>query len=275
MLLYMAPGDMYFIEHLNELRIRFIRVVAFAIAVVIISSVFGIHIITINNFSFYFLYPSVYNNISSQTIFFLSHNLLPHGVKLIQTAPGQALFAQIYIAFLLSITCTVPLIVKELIGFISPAISNRSKKITYLHYILPITILFLAGIIFSFLVAIPIMLTFLYQYGQSLGILSFLTINEFINFVLQFFIAFGISFQLPLVMYVLSSTGLIDNRFWIKNFKYALILIIIFGAFITPDGSGITMWFISIPMILLYVLGILSLKIKSDKEKKTLNNKQY
>jgi sec-independent protein translocase protein TatC len=67
-------------------------------------------------------------------------------------------------------------------------------------------------------------------------------------------------------MYILSLTGLIDNRFWIKNFKYALILIIIFGAFITPDGSGLTMWFVSIPMILLYTIGILAIKINSHKE---------
>ena len=112
------------------------------------------------------------------------------------------------------------------------------------------------------------MLTFLYQYGQSLGILSFLSINEFIGFVLQFFIAFGVSFQLPLIMYILSLTGLLDNRFWIKNFKYALILIVIFGAFITPDGSGLTMWFISIPMLFLYLLGILLIKLKVRKDKK-------
>ena len=264
----MAPGDMFFIEHLNELRIRFLRIVAFAIAIVIFSSVFGVHLITLNNFSFYFIYPSVYNNISSQTILFLSHSLLPQGVKLIQTAPGQSLFAQIYVSFLLSITFTIPIIVKELFGFVSPAISYQSRKFTYLNYVLPITILFSAGIIFSFLIAIPIILTFLYQYGQSLGILSFLTINEFINFVLQFFIAFGISFQLPLIMYILSLTGLVNNTFWIKNFKFAIILIVLFGAFITPDGSGVTMWFISIPMLMLYIIGIVSIKIKFRKENK-------
>ena len=67
-------------------------------------------------------------------------------------------------------------------------------------------------------------------------------------------------------MYVLSLTGLIDNRFWLKNFRYALIFIVIFGAVITPDGSGLTMWFVSIPMLLLYFLGILIIKIKIPKE---------
>jgi sec-independent protein translocase protein TatC len=264
----MAPGDMFFIDHLNELRIRFLRIIVFAISIVIFSSVFGIQLITINNYTFYFIYPAIYNNIASQIILFLSHNLVPSGVKLIQTAPGQSLFAQIYVSILLSITCTIPMIVNEIFGFVSPAISTGTKKTSLFKFIFPVTFLFVGGITFSFLIAIPIMLTFLYQYGQSLGILSFLSINEFISFVLQFFIAFGVSFQLPLIMYILSLTGLLDNKFWIKNFKYALILIVIFGAFITPDGSGLTMWFISIPMLLLYFLGILLIKLKVRKDKK-------
>jgi sec-independent protein translocase protein TatC len=264
----MAPGDMFFIDHLNELRIRFLRIIVFAISIVIFSSVFGIQLITVNNYTFYFIYPAIYNNIASQIILFLSHNLVPSGVKLIQTAPGQSLFAQIYVSILLSITCSIPMIVNEIFGFVSPAISTGTKKTSLFKFIFPVTFLFVGGITFSFLIAIPIMLTFLYQYGQSLGILSFLSINEFISFVLQFFIAFGVSFQLPLIMYILSLTGLLDNRFWIKNFKYALILIVIFGAFITPDGSGLTMWFISIPMLFLYLLGILLIKLKVRKDKK-------
>lgn len=269
----MAPGEMFFIEHLNELRIRFLRIIIFAISIVVFSSVFGIQLISINNYSFYFFYPAVYNNIASQVTFFLSINLLPEGVKLIQTAPGQSLFAQISVSILIGITSTIPIIVKEVFGFISPAISKKTKTKTFLKFIVPTTFLFLMGIIFSFFIAIPLILTFLYQYGQSLGILSFLSINEFVSFVLQFFIAFGISFQLPLIMFILSLTGLIGNRFWIKNFRYALIAIVIFGAVITPDGSGLTMWFISIPMLLLYFFGIILIKIKTTKDKKIIQNK--
>jgi sec-independent protein translocase protein TatC len=117
---------------------------------------------------------------------------------------------------------------------------------------------------FSFYLAIPITLTFLYEYGQTIGVLTFLNISDFINFVLQFFIAFGISFQLPLVMFMLTASGLVSIQFWIKNFKYALLIIILFGAIITPDGSGITMWFISIPMLLLYAIDIAIVKLKES-----------
>lgn len=263
----MAPGEMYFTDHLNELRIRFLRIIVFAISIVLFCSIFGIQLVTVNNHSFYFFYPVVYNNIASQITLFLSNNLLPEGVKLIQTSPGQSLFATITVSILLGITGTIPIIVREIFGFISPAISKKTKGKTLLKFIVPITTLFLTGIFFSFFVAIPVILTFLYQYGQSLGILSFLSINEFVSFVLQFFIAFGVTFQLPLIMYIISLTGLISTGFWLKNFRYALIAIVLFGAVITPDGSGLTMWFISIPMILLYLLGILVIKANISKDK--------
>ena len=135
----MAPGDMFFIDHLNELRIRFLRIIVFAISIVIFSSVFGIQLITVNNYTFYFIYPAIYNNIASQIILFLSHNLVPSGVKLIQTAPGQSLFAQIYVSILLSITCSIPMIVNEIFGFVSPAISTGTKKTSLFKFIFPVT----------------------------------------------------------------------------------------------------------------------------------------
>lgn len=258
----MAPGDMLLIDHLKELRNRFLRVVIITIAIMIFCTVFGIQLVTISGYTFYFVVPTVYNNIASQVTLFLSENLVPSEVELIQTAPGQSLYAQLYVAVLISISGAIPLIVREIVAFVSPALSTTNKQKTLISAILPIFVLFVCGILFSFYLAIPITLTFLYQYGQSIGVLTFLNISDFINFVLQFFIAFGISFQLPLIMFFISFTGVVGLDFWIKNFKYALLIIIIFGAVITPDGSGITMWFISGPMLLLYLLGVIFIKLK-------------
>lgn len=253
---------MLFIDHLKELRNRFLKIIVITIAIMVVCTVFGVHMVTVSGLSFYFLVPTVYNNIASQVTLFLSDNLVPSQVELIQTAPGQALYAQIYVAILLSISCAVPLIAREILAFISPAMSMTSKRKAILTIILPTAALFFAGVLFSFYLAIPITLTFLYQYGQSIGVLTFLNISDFINFILQFFIAFGISFQLPLIMFFLSFSGLVGLKFWIKNFKFALLIIIIFGAIITPDGSGITMWFISVPMLALYLIGILLIRVR-------------
>jgi sec-independent protein translocase protein TatC len=129
--------------------------------------------------------------------------------------------------------------------------------------LIPTLGLFLIGIIFSYLLIIPFTLDLLYKYGESIGVETFLNINDFITFVLQFLIGFGISFELPLLMYIISLSKVIDYDFWKKNFRYSIILIVVFGAIITPDGSGITMWLIAGPMILLYLIGIILVQAKT------------
>jgi sec-independent protein translocase protein TatC len=132
--------------------------------------------------------------------------------------------------------------------------------------LIPTLGLFIIGIIFSFLLVIPFTLDFLYKYGESIGVETFLNINDFITFVLQFLIGFGISFELPLLMYIISLSKIIDYDFWRKNFRYSIIIIVVFGAIITPDGSGVTMWLIAGPMILLYLTGIFLIQTKITKK---------
>src|SRR5262249_54489107 len=101
---------------------------------------------------------------------------------------------------------------------------------------------------------------FLYKYGQAIGVETFFNVNDFISFVLQFFLGFGIAFELPIIMYAFTLTGMVDASFWKKKFRYAVIILVIFGAIITPDGSGITMWFVAGPMIGLYLLAIVMIQ---------------
>jgi sec-independent protein translocase protein TatC len=70
---------------------------------------------------------------------------------------------------------------------------------------------------------IPFTLNFLYSYGESIGAETFLTVNDFITFVLQFVLGFGIAFQLPIIRCVLSLSGSTDSKFWQKNFRYTII----------------------------------------------------
>jgi sec-independent protein translocase protein TatC len=90
-------GEMPIQGHLNELRSRMIKVVAALIIVIAISSTFGIHSIEFNDYTIYYLFPDPLHNISVQLTEFMRDTLLPEDVQLIQTAPGQAFFAQIYV----------------------------------------------------------------------------------------------------------------------------------------------------------------------------------
>jgi sec-independent protein translocase protein TatC len=163
----------------------------------------------------------------------------------------------------------MPIIAKEIFGFISPAIENKTK-IGILNIFLPTIFLFIIGIIFSYILVIPFVLDFLYNYGQAIGVETFLNIDNFISFVLQFFLGFGIAFELPMVMYAIALTGTVDAVFWRNNFRYAIIVFVIFGALITPDGSGITMWFVTLPMLLLYVIGMVVIERKEKENLESL-----
>jgi sec-independent protein translocase protein TatC len=304
-------------EHIDELRVRIIRVVICIAIITIFSMSFSIQSAVIpvaipfhnegqvGYVKIYYPYPEPFNNIAIQLTSFMRDTLLPPEVKFIQTAPGQVFFGSIYISLLIGLICSLPIVIKEILGFVSPAFNqirrgktgemnvnvpgkandgnydgdgdypnnnlretkkgrNKSSsafsKINIIKVILPMLLLFIFGVVFSYLLVIPFTLNFLYSYGESLGAEAFLTVNDFITFVLQFILGFGIAFQLPVIMYVLSLSGLTNSKFWQKNFRYAIIIITIFGAVITPDGSGVTMWFVALPMIALYALGIIAIR---------------
>jgi len=274
----MSAGMMSIHEHIDELRSRILRIIVCVVILTIFSMSFGIKPFVLhysdnddnnnsnnNILQLYYPYPDPFNNVAIQLTSYMQKTLLPSEVKLIQTAPGQAFFAQVYVSLLIGIICSMPIIVKEIFGFISPAIGKQTKKIGIFNVFLPTISLFITGIVFSYILVIPFTLNFLYKYGQAIGVETFLNINDFISFVLQFFLGFGIAFELPIVIYAISLTGLVDPRFWRKNFRYAAFILVIFGAIITPDGSGVTMWFVAGPMITLYLIGMISIERRAKR----------
>jgi sec-independent protein translocase protein TatC len=298
----MSSSRMSIAEHFDELRIRMVHIVICIAIITIFSMSFSIKstILPISvpaqdggpqeYFKVYYPYPDPLNNVALQLTSFMKDTLLPTGVKFIQTAPGQVFFAQVHISLLIGLIASLPIVIKEIFGFISPAFDTSKNKddsetkvedkdgmtkdkngkksfsrFKLFKVISPIFLLFLIGIVFSYVLVIPFTLNFLYKYGEAIGAETFLTVNDFIAFVLQFVLGFGIAFQLPVIMYVLSLSGATDSKFWQRNFRYAIIIITVFGAIITPDGSGVTMWFIALPMIALYAIGILAIRRREDR----------
>lgn len=254
-------------QHLEELRKRLLRIVLVIGIITAFILTFHAEPIQVGQITLYYPIPEPLNNIAAQITTHMKATLVPEDVQLIQTAPGQAFFAQVYIAALVGIVVGMPVIIKELVGFIKPALKENEIHVSR-SISLPALGLFIAGCIFSYNFVIPYILEFLYRYGESAGLVTFLNIMDFVTFVLQFLLAFGFSFQLPLVMYAISASGMVDSDFWRKNIRYAIVAIVIFGAVITPDGSGVTMWFIAVPMIVLYVAGMIVIE---RKERKKLN----
>ena len=259
-----------FSQHLDELRKRLLRIVVVIGIITVFLITFHAEPIQVGQVTLYYPAPEPLNNIAAQIIKHMNENLIPQEVQLIQTAPGQAFFAQLYVAAIVGIILGMPIVVKELVGFIKPALKENEIHISRTITI-PAIGLFAAGCVFSYNLVIPYVLEFLYRYGESAGVIEFLNVMDFVSFVLQFLLAFGLSFQLPLVMYAVSVSGMVDADFWRKNIRYAIVIIVIFGALITPDGTGISMTLIAAPMIGLYAAGMIIIERREKKEQEKLN----
>ncbi len=254
-------------QHLEELRKRLVRIVLVIGGISVFLLMVHAEPFQINQFTLYYPTLEPTHNMAAQITNHMRINLVPESVDLIQTAPGQAFFAQMYVAVLVGVVVGMPVIIKELVEFIKPALKENEIHVSR-SISLPALGLFIAGCVFSYNFVIPYMLDFLYRYGEGAGLITFLNVMEFVTFVLQFLLAFGFSFQLPLVMYAISASGMVDVDFWRKNIRYAIVIIVIFGAVITPDGTGVTMMFVAGPMIALYAAGMI---IIERKERKKLN----
>ena len=250
-----------FIDYLQEIRIRIIRIVLAVVLVTVLCMTLTINMLDFNGYKIPFPYPDPSNNIAIQLIITMKENLLPENVTLIQVAPGQAFFAQIYVAAILGIIMAMPFIIREFVAFIGPGLYQHEKATVKKVTIYAIG-LFAIGSLFSYFMVVPYILEFLYLYGESIGISTFFEITEFVPFVMHLLIAFGLSYQLPIIMWASTVSEMVEPGFWRNNLRYVIIIIAIFSAIITPDGSGVTMWFIAGPMLLLYVLGILLIERK-------------
>ncbi len=253
--------------HLSELRARVTRIVISVGAIIVFLLSFRAESFLYEGVKLYYPFPDPLSNFAAQITSYMRETLVPANVQLIQTAPGQAFYAQVYVAALVGVVLSMPIIIRELTGFIAPALSEKE-----VHHIRKIAVpglaLFVAGVVFSYYTVIPFMLDFLYQYGEAAGLVTFLNVMDFVTFVLQFLLAFGVAFQLPLIMYAATVSGLTEVTFWRRNIRYAIVALIIVGAAATPDGSGVTMWFISGPMIGLYIAGMIILERRERKIKR-------
>jgi len=220
----------------------------------------GVTIIKFDGYGLFVLYPDTFNSLSIQVISHIKNDLLSNNISLVQTTPGQAFTAQMYVAIIMGTVGSLPVIVGELFAFLNPALHYSEKRIIK-SIVVPTVSLFVMGCLFSYYVAIPYILDFLYQYGQAMSILSFFEITSFILFVVNMLLIFGFAFQVPIVMWALTKALIVNTNFWKDNLRYVIIFLVLLGAIITPDGSGITMWFVVGPLMLLYVIGIMAIQV--------------
>ncbi|KKQ77879.1 MAG: hypothetical protein A3A96_00630 [Candidatus Zambryskibacteria bacterium RIFCSPLOWO2_01_FULL_39_39] len=202
----------------------------------------------------YFLPLPTEISFSVQVFNKIRSDLLPLNVQLVVTNPMSAFVSQMLLSILLSFLFTIPFFIYKIITYIAPALLPHEKK-AVLWSLFPFVFLFFAGAAFSYFFLIPATFKVLYPYATTIGAVPFFSIDEFIYYVFSLMIAVGMMFLLPLFMILLSIIGIIPASFWRGRWRHAILFFLIISAIITPDGTGITMIMLFLPLSALYFVG--------------------
>jgi sec-independent protein translocase protein TatC len=228
-----GEGRMTFLEHLDELRKRITHAVGALIVGFIIAFAF---IGRVQDF--------IYSRLTAD---------IPGG-KLIFTEPSEGFMLQIKMAALTGVLIASPYIMLQVWFFIAPGLYAKEKKLA-IPFVLSSTTLFIAGAAFSHYFVFPAAWKFLASFSNEY--ISFTPrIDPVFGMYVKLMLGIGLTFQLPVLMFVLARLGIVTAGFLVRNFKYAVLLIFIFAAVVTPDASPVTQVMVGGPMVVLYVIGI-------------------
>jgi len=229
-----AAGKMSFLDHLDELRRRII----YALQSVLVGC--GVA---------FFWVDRIF-----QFVFTPMKAALPPGQSLIYTEPGEQFFLLFKIALMAGLILASPVVLLQVWLFIAPGLYAREKKLA-IPFVTMGTVLFVSGAAFSHYKVFPVIWKFFAT--SSIDFVTFMPrIEPAFSWYLRLMLGTGATFQVPTVVLFLARMGLITPRFMIRNFKYAVMIIAIVAAVLSPDPGGVGMLMMGGPVIVLYILSI-------------------
>ncbi|MCC6544024.1 MAG: twin-arginine translocase subunit TatC [Nitrospirae bacterium] len=194
-----------------------------------------------------------------------------HKHSFVFLSPAEALWTNFKVAFLAGFFIAMPVILYQLWRFASPGLYGNERK-----YALPFLIVgivsFVLGVLFCYFVILRYALEFLFTYKTS-NLTPMISIGSYLDFVMKFMLAFGLIFELPIVIIFLTKTGILTIGFLTKNRKYAILVNFIVAAVLTPTPDVFNQLLMAVPLIILYELGIIGAKIfcKNAKTRNSLS----
>jgi len=224
------PG-MSLMEHLEELRKRLVHSILWLIAGCVIAGI-----------------------LTTKLTGLIQRPLNQIGLKLTQVHPTDAINFDIKTALVFGAIFASPFILYQVWLFISPGMYANEKK--YVWPFMSATVgLFLAGAWFGYRYVLPQAMVVLVQgFGKNFN--HMIGIEEYTGFFLAVILGLGITFELPILIFFLSLFGIVDAKFLLKNFRYAIMIIFLVAAVICPDPSPIGMTIFASPMLVLYFVGV-------------------
>jgi sec-independent protein translocase protein TatC len=227
-------GKMSFFDHLTELRTRIVWSLVPAGVGLLISLYF-----------------------TTTVIRFLSGHLK---TELVFTTPTEAFWTYMKVAMIMGLFIAMPIILWNVWAFVAPGLHKHERKYAAPFVIIG-SLLFIGGGAFAMLVVVPFAISFLVSFGQDQGLRPMITISSYIDFILKFTLAFGVVFEMPVVITLLSMLGVVTPQFLSKNRKYAILINFVIAAILTPTPDIVNQSLMAGPLIILYEVGIVCSRV--------------
>jgi sec-independent protein translocase protein TatC len=229
-------GQMTFFEHLVELRKRIIN----SLIAIAIGAFIGVYIA-----------KYIINYVTHPMLKALSDAHLEP--KLIYTHPAGFFNLIITLGIYIGVVLASPVVLYQIWLFVAPALYKHERS-AITGFLFSTVFLFLAGIAFGYFVTLPYILKFLVSFQGP--VVPMISINEYFDLTLMVLLGLGLVFELPILVFFLSLFGIVTPKFLWKNIRYAILVIAIVAAIITPTPDAMTMLIFMAPMVGLYFVGI-------------------
>jgi sec-independent protein translocase protein TatC len=234
-------GKMSFFDHLTELRTRIVWS--------LVPAGVGLFI------ALYF---------TSSVIRYLSSHLK---TELVFTTPTEAFWTYMKVAMIMGLFIAMPVILWNVWAFVAPGLHKHERKYAA-PFVIVGSLLFIAGGAFALFVIVPFAINFLVSFGQEQGLKAMITVSSYIDFILKFTLAFGVVFEMPVVITLLSMLGIVTPQFLSKNRKYAILINFVIAAILTPTPDIVNQSLMAGPLIVLYEVGIICARVVGRKKAK-------
>jgi len=256
-------GEMSFFQHLEALRWHIIRAALAVLVFTIIAFIFYdkifYGIILAPTRTDFWTYRMMCN---MGTVFHNWFSLDPQGFcvksinfSLINTELAGQFNLQFSSSIMIGLICGIPYLLYEIWRFIKPALHEKERKAAS-GFVFYCSFLFMLGVLFGYYVVTPLSVRFFVTYTVSDTIKNMFSIDSFISAETMLTLVAGIVFQLPIVVYILSSLDILTPKFMREKRRYATIIILVLAAVITPSPDALTMLVVALPLFILYEFSI-------------------
>jgi sec-independent protein translocase protein TatC len=269
-------SEMSFVDHLEVLRGHLFRSVIAIVIGAIVAGIYNKFIIknillgpTHNDFPTYGFICRIGKSLN------LGNALCMQGIQLkLQSTEVSGQFSMWFSVILVSgLILAFPYVFYQFWSFIRPALTKKELNRTS-GVIFWVSFLFFTGVLFGYFVVAPYAINFFFHFQLDEIVQNIWTINSYIDMMLPLVLGSGLAFQLPLVIYFLAKIGLVTSTFLKSKIKYAVVIILIVAAVITPGPDVISQLAVAIPLLLLYVISIF-LAARVDKERAKEEEKEW